>query len=236
MEWIFVALAVGAPLLLFVALPATVKFTFRVADRPEIYTLLPESAPPGVYDFFNQQTPALETLGFVFAADAVIRGFIPHTTSYFRLMQNRDQGDAVMCAVIESGTGSNMRTLKYLEFNTEFSSGTEVSTLNSGQPGAFKDVPEKKIIQCPNITGASQLYDIHRRETANLEDGFTRRVLPRKGDEFSHLAESMVNDLERQAKLGLLVHDRNARAFYPTWKGAYMMSLKSVFGGKRGKD
>jgi hypothetical protein len=217
----------------FVVVPIVVLFIFRMPARPEFSSIAPGGYPVGVLDFFNQNSSALEREGFSMVGDAVQTGFLPNVTTYIRLMVNRQAGDSAMCAWAETKVGDTKKTHKYVEFCTEFSSNKEVNTNNSSTPPAFKNIPEKLLFQFPQIHDVHQLYEIHNRETANFTDRFTRKVLPPQGREIEHLSTSMTKDLDRQVRTGYLFFDRSANVYRPTFKGAFLMTMNSIFGGKK---
>jgi hypothetical protein len=77
------------------------------------------------------------------------------------------------------------------------------------------------------------LYELHKQETANFNDRFTGKILPPQGREIEHLSTSMTKDLDRQVKTGYLFFDRSANVYRPTLKGAFLMTVNSIFGGKK---
>lgn len=217
----------------FVVVPVVVLFMFRMPARPEFSSIAPGGYPVGALEFFNHNTSDLEREGFSLVGDAVQTGFVPNVTTYIRLLVNRSAGDAAMCAWAETQVGDTKKTHKYVEFCTEFSSNIEINTNNSRTPPAFKNIQEKRLFQFPQIQDIHRLYEIHKRETANFTDRFTRKVLPPKGREIEHLSTSITKDLDRQVKTGYLFFDRSANVYRPTPKGAFLMTMTSIFGGKK---
>lgn len=217
----------------FVVVPIVVLFIFRMPARPEFSSLAPGGYPLGALDFFNQNTNDLEREGFSVVGDAVQSGFVPNVTTYIRLLVNRKAGDSVMCTWAETKVGDTKKTHKYVEFCTEFSSNKEINTNNSSMPSAFKNIPEKRLLQFPQIQDIHQLYEMHKQETAKFDDRFTSRILPPPGREIEHLSSSMTKDLDRQVKTGYLSFDRSASVYRPTFKGAFLMTMNTIFGGKK---
>lgn len=231
---LIILIILGASIFIpFVVVPVVVLFTFRMPARPEFSPLAPGGYPAGALDYFNRNSSDLEREGFSVIGDAVQTGFVPNVTTYIRLLVNRKAGDAAMCAWAETQVGHTKKTHKYVEFCTEFSSNIEINTNNSRTPPAFKNIPEKKLFQFPQIQDIHQLYEIHKRETANFTDRFTRKVLPPQGREIEHLSTSMTKDLDRQVKTGYLFFDRSANVYRPTPKGAFLMTMNSIFSGKK---
>lgn len=228
----FIIVVIGAIVIPFVLGPLVVRFTFKMPARPQFTPTTPESMPSDALLFFKHNTEELEKLGFVLVSDRIMTGFLKNLTSYIRLLINRSAGDAAMCAYTESKVGQNKKINRYVEFCTEFSSNREITTNNSSLQGSFKPVPEKKVLQFPRISDVHELYQIHSRETANF-DRFAKKVLPPEGNEFEHLSSSMNRDLERQARLGYLYFESLSNTYRPTWKGAFMMTWKSIVKGKK---
>ena len=222
----------GAFVLFFVVAPLIVRFAVRMPARPEIKPVAPEALPSDALVFFNQNKMELERDGFVFLADGAIKGFIARMTMYIRLMVNRSTVETVMFCYSETGSGRNKRIHKYTEFCTEFSSGKEVNTNNSSTNSAVIPIPDKRIIQFPRILNMHELYQIHTRETDNF-DRFSKKVLPPEGTEFEYLTSSMSRDLEKQARMGCLSYDSLANVYHPTFKGAFLMTWKSILVGKK---
>lgn len=216
-----------------VVVPFVVLFMFRMPARPEFLPIAPGGYPVGALEFFNLNTGDLEREGFSMVGDAVQTGFVPNVTTYIRLLVNRKAGDSAMCTWAETKVGDTKKTHKYVEFCTEFSSNKEINTNNSPTPSAFKNIPEKRLVQFPQIRDIHQLYEIHKQETANFDDRFTGRIVPPQGRELEHLSTSMTKDLDRQVKTGYLFFDRSANVYRPTFKGAFLMTVNSIFGGKK---
>ena len=191
-----------------VVVPFVVLFMFRMPARPEFLPIAAGGYPIGALEFFNLNTSDLEREGFSMVGDAVQTGFVPNVTTYIRLLVNRKAGDAAMCTWAETKVGDTKKTHKYVEFSTEFSSNKEINTNNSSTPSAFKNIPEKRILQFPQIQDIHQLYEVHKQETARFDDRFTGRILPPQGREIEHLSTSMTKDLDRQVKPGYLFFDR----------------------------
>jgi hypothetical protein len=156
---LFILIILGALIFIpFVVVPVVVLLMFRMPARPEFLSIAPGGYPVGALEFFNLNTSDLEREGFSLVGDAVQSGFVPNVTTYIRLLVNRSAGDAAMCAWAETKVRDTKKTHKYVEFCTEFSSNIEINTNNSKTPPAFKNIPEKRILQFP------QIQDIHHKE------------------------------------------------------------------------
>ena len=116
---------------------------------------------------------------------------------------------------------------KYVEFCTVMTDGNEVCTNNSSVISSFRTVPEKTVLQFPQVDDPVRLYTIHEKllpQYANV----VGKQLPLKGNEVEALCDSMAADCARQIETGYLYVDETGECYRPTWKGAFLMTWKQL--------
>lgn len=225
-----ISLAILALLIIppFIIMPVMARFKMRMAADPGLVKMDPRYFPKYVAQSFAKISDTLKHIGFKVCGDALDSEKMVDETGYFRLFINREAGDMAVAIISLAGSGNKKRVSNaYVEFCTEFPGGRGFATNNNGTPNTFKPVPERKIIRFRKEKDLHRLYSIHQRESSCF-GGDAKRILPQKGKELDYLTEALVNELDRQVKTGYLYLDKSS--YRPTWKGAFLMAWKSIFG------
>ncbi len=219
----------------YVGLPIIVKSMMKNKAVPELVEFDPEANPPprDVDAFFARTIRELRPEGFSVACHIIVPQQIPNVNALLMVLENRTKRDLALTVVMfgshktEEGTTVRMQS-QHVQFGAEFVDGMEINTTNSGVESAFAPVPNKRHFCFPEVQNAAALYRIHQRALQEFA-GVERRPVPASDNMLQTLQAEMIAEMANQVGTGYLTLNADGSYFFPTWKGAFLMSWKQVW-------
>jgi hypothetical protein len=210
-------------ILFYIAAPLYVRFAMRHSANPSFGRLELEQLDPPVAEFLKSHTLELLNLGFDEPTLVHIPDAVPHVTSYLILLVNRQSGDKAMVTAVISETHGLVLQILYFEFSTRFENGKVFDTLN-GRELLYPPDSETVRTQVPRVNDVKQLYELHKyvMEKHGMVGG---KILFEPGKALEYLARSaFIEAFESQARRGLMFYDPPGNCYFPTLKGAFLMT------------
>jgi len=205
--------------------PIIVRFRTSHPASPEFEPVGTGQLPPDVAHNFYRFIYAMSADGFLLVGYFRQLAYMPGVGFFLALLKNPATSDMVYMIEMFANNGITPMRAAQVEFCTDFSDGTEISTNNGQQPSIHKVNSEMKIFRFPDVFNPNLLYRIHRRLCANLAPG-VEPVLPTDGMEVFRLSYGTVKEIKKQAEFGYYYLDEQKGVFRPTWKGAYLMTWR----------
>lgn len=222
---IFLTFVAAFVLLPMVLGPFVIKFTHWVSGNFSIKTVPAESLDHEVRVFLEKARVEFESINFEFAGYMTLSDYMPNMSSIFALFIDPQTKTSAMAAVIQQKkTG---KTLPYYEFTSKYSNGRVINVSNSPMRGSFRN-PDKSSYRYPKIKTVRNLYDIQRWITGHDKKAINP-VGYDKDRAAEMLTEALINEIKLQQKFGYYSFDQGKARFLFTWKGAFLMTEKSVF-------
>ena len=208
----------------YLGVPLLVRFTQKNAAQPRFKVLSLGNCPRAVLTYLKDMSERLESAGFTLVGCMSMQQQTTGVTPYFALLIHRLAGDKAMaCAIYTEAEGVMSLGTRYVEFSTRYEDGRMIDTNNSAALDAFRAVPEKTVNKFPTVEDPLELYALHQEIMREFAPS-ARKVLPDEGAELDYLANVLIEDYERQCRLGMLYLDPAAAAYRPTMKGALLMT------------
>lgn len=229
---IFVAATLALP---YVIGPFLIRRNVTHQTEPELVPFPPDlpSLPDDVAATFAAATHQLGAVGFEVLSGFGLPRQMPNVKAVVLLLANRATKDMAMATAIygEAADGTRLQT-HYVEIVSTFRDDTVVQTNNCDQLSAFRTRPPLYTTQFPQVADAARLFRLHtalgRRyapaagKTMPLDEEFG-------GDAQAYLAAALREELDRQILTGYMTRDDAAGLYYPTLKGAYLMTWGELF-------
>jgi hypothetical protein len=226
-----VAIGVAA---FYVLAPVAVRLGSRQAPQlglEEVPTEFVETLGPEAQGFVTESERALREDGFERVALVTTTDLAPGARCVFVLMTNRTVGARGLVAfVIGLLEGSPSVTQKWVAFSTHFGDGTIVETGNLDEVTVLEPRLRQDPRSFPEVKGPRALFRIHQARVARIEDRAT--VLPAPGEEIALMTREYAADMQRQVEVGYLEPDPEGPMLRPTWRGAWVMTMKLVPPGR----
>jgi hypothetical protein len=197
----------------------------RTSSYPMFEPRSYEALPPTARNYFGMLIPALQAQGFSNPKFLYQSGQMDVTTCFLMLMKNHAAGDMACAGDMHVTIKHIYNQMNYLEFATDLSSGVCINSNNIAQPNIFKADPENVVFKFPGLTDSRQLYRAHR-SLVTRHAPEKECILPSEGMEIPHLCSSIVKTLDKQVGYGYYYKDRRTGDYRPTWKGAFLMTLR----------
>jgi hypothetical protein len=227
-EWSLPALLAIAAGYFLVVPPILVKSKRGISDDPQYEPVAPSSdqVPQRVADTLAEAIPGLEALGYLCRGHYRSQGTVPNAASYVSLFENPQARRTAQLFTVFVATGLVRQVSTVMNFKTEFSDGTALTTGNSRVAGAFPPVRLRRgSMSFPWITDPGELYEIHAASVAHYAaDGIP--VEPGIQDPAEFLRTSSWREMAKFAEVGYMRLDEERRIYRYTWKGAFLMAWK----------
>lgn len=209
---------------LHVAGPIFVKLTFRFAGKVEPVKVYREAVPAAVCVIIDKWAASIQALGFAPVGVYSLGALASNTQSYLAYFVNRTAGDFADVSVVLSKAG----TKGYFEFTSSFSDGSSLET-NVNKIASIGSVPaDIRIFRFPEITSPRDLYQIHRALIQKYA-GFLRPQLPAEGEEATRIVRQVGRFAPCQVQAGYMRLAADSTHYRMTWKGAFLMTWKSIW-------
>jgi hypothetical protein len=182
-----------------------------------------------VREGIEQDEALIESLGFQRLGYLRVSDFVPHTISFIALYENRrDQQIAAIVNAI-GGVGPVRKGTKSLAFQAWFSHRNMLETNNSSSASIVPETNSRQRSNSfPEIRCPRRLYEIHQAMLARSNPGRSPELPPTESP------AEFVRESYRDLIAGMaehryvFLHDRDA-VYRLTWKGASLMTLKSLW-------
>lgn len=204
--------------------PLIVKATFRYSATVDPHKVLPETLPVTARAAVERWSAQIQALGFSPVGVYNMGALASSTQSFLAYFVNRTAGDFANISVVLSSAV----TKSYFEFSSSFSNGLTLDT-NVNQIVSIGSVPADILIfRFPSIASPSQLYQVHRA-LIQKHAAFLRPQLPPEGEEATRIVKQLGRFGPCQAAAGLMYLAPGASHYRLTWKGAFLMTWKSIW-------
>jgi len=228
--WILLLLLLGLP---YVGGPILVRFTQRVAAHPELEPLDPEEEddiPRAALRYFDEIEDDLAPDGFELKGYFLLQDYVPSVQSILAYFEIKKTGATALAAAVYLERQGVPTALKvtYLDFGTTFQDGVNVTTNNSPHSGVFAKTPGKTVLAFSPNVHPSELFQIHQAMVIQFGSHAPRKTRGKQRIE-EFLAEGLIREIERQVAVGYYYPDESADVYRPTWKGAILMTWKSLW-------
>jgi hypothetical protein len=230
--------------LIYFGLPLLIRSKLRMAAKPKYikFDLDDPAVPRDVSNYFNDVADDLEPIGFEIVEALTMPRPTVNVTSFFLLLVHRPNKDYALVSVMYGRSqGTNARgertqvtrlAAAQTDFFSRFRDGTNVSTNNVEQVGAYRRLPWNIVARFPMVEDTVQLYHLHQRllETYDITSTkFLRVEEDFQGDAGAYLAHVMREQLEEQVNTGYFTYSKEDDVFVPTLKGAYLMTWRQLW-------
>jgi hypothetical protein len=201
-------------------LPARIRF----AGHDEKEFLLSRDAE------FNQLDSEIKATGFEYAGSSFMKDINAETN--FSLYTNEND---MTCAMVVSIV-SSVKSIIYIEFSQLYEDGSMLDVFNASQVSPFPNMDIKIALRFPEIKSPRDLYGIFLR-IKNYLNNTARPVAYDKSKGFKLVEEFMARESDELVKRGYCNAEIDAEGKRSlTWKGAYLLTWRSVFPGNRIRD
>ena len=210
--------------LLHVTGPLVVKATFRFAAKVEPIKVPLEAVPAAVRAAVDRWSTQIQSLGFSSVGVYSMGGLASNTQSFLAYFVNRTASDFANVSVVLSSAG----TKSYFEFSSSFTSGLTLDTNINQIVSIGSTPPDILVFRFPSIASPSLLYQIHRA-LIQKHAAFLRPQLPPEGEEATRIVQQIGRYGPRQAAAGYMHLAPGDTHYRLTWKGALLMTWKSIW-------
>jgi hypothetical protein len=204
--------------------PLVVKATFRYAAKVDPVKVPLEAVPDAVRAAINRWSTQIQALGFSSVGVYNMGALASNTQSFLAYFVNRSAGDFANVSVVLSGAV----TKSYFEFSSSFTNGLTLDTNINRIVSIGSTPPDILIFRFPSIASPSLLYQVHRA-LLQKHASFLRPQLPPEGEEATRIVKQLGRYGPCQAGAGLMHLAPGATHYTLTWKGALLMTWKSVW-------
>jgi len=210
--------------LFHLAIPVVVRATYRFSARCKGARLSVNQLPREVADVIASRTPPLEALGFHIAGCSDFGQLTMETrTIVATFTHGQTQESANIWLSVTAGKLSS-----YLEFSTQTPSGISLETNSNGILPLAPENEEIRVFRFPEISGAAQLYRVHRQLVTKYTDGQWRRP-ESQGDAIGRIAQTIESYAPRLCELGFLQLAKSGESYRLTWKGAFRVAWNGIW-------
>jgi hypothetical protein len=165
--------------------------------------------------------PELKRLGFARVRTFQMVDAVPNASAYVSVYFNDKSLDVAKVNVAVAPS----REVSYLVFGSELADGSEVYTSNLAVPIVTPPLgwPVRNLA-FPGVDDPARLYAIHRARVKNEP-----RRRPPVDDPHAYLLRTETRALDHHVERGYFYRPAEGRRQFPTWKGAVLMTWKSVW-------
>lgn len=198
--------------------PVLIRCNQWSSARPCLVPCHPDHA--GTPSLIRCAALELKPLGFVHLRTFELVNQVPNVKGFESLYYNPSSLDVARVIVGLSATTE----VSYYLFSSELSSGEEIYTSNSRCPLVTPPVPQVRTMAFPGIHEPARLYTIHRARVK-----FGLRCRPKIDDPHAYVLSKETRALNNYVARGYYSPSEDGRRLVPTWKGAVLMTWKSLW-------
>ncbi len=183
--------------------------------------------PQRAADSIARTVPDLKGLGFECRGSFSLMDSFKNANGYVTLFENPEARRTAQLVTVFGASGLARQVVTILEFASEFTDGTSLTTGNSGVPSLFprSDRVRKGSGSFSWIKDPYRLYQVHEASVAHYaSDGIPA---PRDtSDPLEFLRKSLRREIEHFVGVGYVELDEARGVYRYTWKGAILGAWK----------
>lgn len=223
-DYNFVFWIVGLVTAFYLGTPLIILFSQKLSAKPLLTPLHMHSLDSQLSAFLMEKTTGLYELGFDEPTLLSMPNATPGVKGYLVTLVNRPARDkAMVTCLVGDGAGAKLQTW-YVEFSTRYDDDSVVDTLNSSELSAFPPGGKTIRTQVPSVTEVAQLYHLHQF-VMNRHFPQKRKTLFEPDEVVKYLHENAFKKAyEEQVQRGWLKLEAGGANYWPTVKGAYLMT------------
>jgi hypothetical protein len=215
-------------LLPYLLVPVLIRRNQYFSLKPNIRPVINGFLPVSVESYFDKIKNDLSGLGFDYRIDVISLDYGPNLRVFMRLyVAHKRSMIAIATSLLPDKEKNPIRN--FIEFNSYFSDGYEVSTHNSDLIGAPIEPRQKITSALPFVEDVNILFAFHERVVVRSKLINKKALTPTNGSEFDLLVDNFKKDLSYQVSLGCLRLDKANNCYRPTWAGAFLMGWYSMW-------
>lgn len=195
------------------------------------YAPLDNSAgiPPAVSPYFERVTPRFNAAGFTTVLDLRQTHARTINTAYLRIFENReDRALGVAFCPVDIEGDQTVLLSSLCQFSQYFGGRLEITSSNFAESDPFAAFEHRRVMNFPGVEDPVELYAAHR--------AFVRRIGPESpprfyepGKALDFVREALRTEIQDQVDAGYLELDRGEGAYRLTWKGAFMVTGRTLW-------
>lgn len=221
----------------YLLVPWLVYCTQRMNGDPEIVPVdMSKTLPKKVTKYLRETSRDLTSLGYESHPCLALPNPMPNVVAVVQLWIHPHRQDAALVSMIFGVSDQQTATINlfYTEFLSRFDDArvSLIQTNNTGQLGAFAELPEELTFRFPMVTNITQLDRIHQklvqqhapraRKLISLYDQY-------EGSLLKYVRGILVDSYRKQEGTGYLQYDENRNNWRPTVWGAMMMTWSQLW-------
>ncbi len=177
-------------------------------------------------DEFHELASQVRTLGFSYIGSSFMED--SHTETNFSLFSNEeDKTTAMVVSMV-----SDVKSITYIEFTQIYKNGSMLDVSNAQEVPVYPKMDLKMAVRYSEIKDPEELYKIFKKIKKSLKNADEPVTYEKKAG-FSTVEEFMAKESDMLVIFGYCdpYIDDGKRAL--TMKGAYLLTWKSLFPGKK---
>jgi hypothetical protein len=232
--WTLVSIPAFALLFLIVACSVWAHQSQWIAIDAENVRIDPEGQgiPREVSEYYRHAVAGLTPLGFKPVSSFSVPNSIPNAIVFATVFKNDRTSEVATIGNTfvssQSFASSGIKT-SLLVFLTEFADGTTVATNNNKFPSYLPPPrPPVHAFAFPQVRVPARLYEVHQAVVGQFDEGSVRRD-PIGDDPAAYFKRSQQREFARFLACGYQYLDEAKGVQRPTWKGAFMATVKLIW-------
>ncbi len=184
-----------------------------------------DATPGKARDYFTNQRPRIEALGFEPARSLRCDPKLEHENAFALAFVHPQSGDIAIafCGV------QPMLVESYVEFRTVYDDGTAIFTRNGPVKPEERSVrPQKRLYWFPKHADAEALYTAHQAFTRDADRTKVRRM-PDRDDVLDRFVGDIKGDHQHALDQGLLVLDADTGMLHLTFRWAILLTWSHIW-------
>jgi len=221
----------------YLLVPWLVYGTQRMNGDPEIVPLdMSKTLPKKVTKYLRETSRDLGSLGYESHPCLALPNPMPNVIAVVQLWIHPHRQDAALVSMIFGidPQANTSLSLFYTEFLSRFDDATVslIQTNNTGQLGAFAELPEELTFRFPMVTDITQLDRIHQK-LAQQHAPRARKLIALydlyEGNLLKYIRGVLVDSYRKQEGTGYLQYSENRNQWRPTVWGAMLMTWSQLW-------
>lgn len=212
-------LNVIAPLLIKKLQKLPARVTFEPHDEKDFLLSRDEK--------FHQLNSDIRSLGFEYIGSSFMED--SHSETNFSLYHNESEKTGAMIVRIEN----NVKAVTYIEFSQLYADGSMLDVSNADEVAVYPKMDLKITVKYPEVRDCSELYSRFKQLRDSLKN--SNEAIPFDSSEgFKVVEDYMAKESDILVQKGYCkpeIDDSGKRSL--TLKGAYVITWRSVFPGKK---
>lgn len=213
----------------YFAVPIILKRTQYINASPQRLLIDKHSLPQQVREYFDQTEPELHALGFKHIGYIHIPDLTDIQDWYHALYVHMEHDDsAALYYMSQTMPNDKIENFTFIEFNTTFTDGSEISITTSPVADMPGICPNKHLLQIPVEVPLAQLYQLHT-QLKIFYGGGQQGCLADESEILNEIQHTMTQLMKCAAEAGYQYYDSENNCYRPTWKGAIALGWVNIF-------